>query len=31
VLYSSKKWTMKTRDPRRVTAAEMKYIRKTTG
>ena len=30
-LYSSKNWTIKRRDPRRITAAEMKYMRKTTG
>ena len=31
VLYGSKKWTIKATDPRRITAAEMKYIRKTAG
>ena len=29
-LYGSENWTIKARNPRRITAREMKYIRKTT-
>jgi hypothetical protein len=29
LLYGSQKWTIKARDPRRITAAEMKSMRKT--
>jgi hypothetical protein len=31
LLYSSNNWTIKTRDTRRITAAELKCMRKTTG
>jgi len=31
VLYASENWTIKARDERRITAAEMKYVRKTAG
>jgi len=31
LLYSSETWTIKARDARRITAAEMKYVRKTAG
>ena len=31
LLYGSKTWTFKARDARRITAAEMKYMRRTTG
>ena len=31
LLYGSKTWTMKATDARRITAAEMKYMRKTAG
>jgi len=31
LLYGSKTWTFKARDARRITAAEMKYVRRTTG
>jgi hypothetical protein len=31
LLYGSETWTVKTRDARRITAAEMKYIRRTAG
>jgi len=31
LLYGSETWTIKTRDARRITAAEMKYMRRTTG
>jgi hypothetical protein len=31
LLYSSENWTIKARDTRRITAAEMKYKRKTAG
>jgi len=31
LLYGSKTWTVKTRDTRRITAAEMKYMRRTAG
>ena len=31
LLYGSKTWTIKARDTRRITAAEMKYMRRTTG
>jgi hypothetical protein len=31
LLYGSKTWTIKARDTRRITAAEMKYLRRTTG
>ena len=30
-LYGSENWTFKARDARRITAAEMKYMRKTAG
>ena len=29
--YSSENWTIKTRDARRITTAEMKYMRRTAG
>jgi hypothetical protein len=31
LLYGSKTWTIKARDARRISAAEMKYIRRTAG
>jgi len=31
LLYGSKTWTIKARDARRMTAAEMKYMRRTAG
>jgi len=31
LLYSSETWTIKSRDARRITAAEMKYMRRTAG
>jgi hypothetical protein len=31
LLYGSETWTIKTSDARRITAAEMKYMRRTTG
>jgi ABC-type ATPase involved in cell division len=31
LLYGSKTWTIKTRDTRRITAAEIKYMRRTAG
>ena len=31
LLYGSETWTIKARDARRITAAEMKYMRRTTG
>jgi hypothetical protein len=31
LLYGSEDWTIKARDARRITAAEMKYTRKTAG
>jgi hypothetical protein len=31
VLYGSEVWTIKVRDARRITAAEMKYMRRTAG
>jgi len=31
LLYGSETWTIKGRDARRITAAEMKYMRRTTG
>jgi hypothetical protein len=31
LLYSSETWTIKARDTRRITAAEMKYMRRTAG
>jgi len=31
LLYGSKTWTVKARDARRITAAEMKYMRRTAG
>ena len=31
MLYGSETWTIKARDARRITAAEMKYMRKTAG
>jgi len=31
LLYSSENWTIKARDARRITAAEMKHTRKTAG
>jgi hypothetical protein len=31
LLYGSKTWTIKARDERRITAAEMKYMRRTAG
>jgi len=31
LLYGSKTWTIKARDAKRITAAEMKYMRRTTG
>jgi hypothetical protein len=31
LLYGSETWTIKTRDTRRITAAEMKYMRRTAG
>jgi len=31
VLYGSETWTIKARDARRITAAEMKYMRRTAG
>jgi len=31
VLYDSETWTIKARDARRITAAEMKYMRRTAG
>jgi hypothetical protein len=31
LLYDSETWTIKLRDARRITAAEMKYMRRTTG
>jgi hypothetical protein len=31
LLYGSETWTIKARDPRRITAAEMKYMRRTAG
>ena len=31
LLYGSETWTIKARDARRVTAAEMKYMRRTAG
>ena len=31
LLYSSETWTIKARDARRITAAEMKYMRRTAG
>jgi hypothetical protein len=30
-LYGSETWTVKVRDTRRITAAEMKYVRRTAG
>jgi hypothetical protein len=31
LLYGSEAWTVKARDARRISAAEMKYMRRTTG
>jgi len=31
LLYGSETWTIKARDTRRITAAEMKYVRRTAG
>ena len=31
LLYGSETWTIKARNPRRITAAEMKYMRRTAG
>jgi len=31
LLYGSETWTIKARDTRRITAAEMKYLRRTSG
>jgi len=31
LLYGSETWTIKTRDPRRITAVEMKYMKRTAG
>jgi hypothetical protein len=31
LLYDSETWTIKARDARRITAAEMKYMRRTAG
>jgi len=31
LLYGSETWTIKARDARRITAAEMKYVRRTAG
>jgi hypothetical protein len=31
LLYDSENWTIKTRDTRRITASEMKYMRRTGG
>jgi len=31
LLYGSETWTIRVRDTRRITAAEMKYMRRTTG
>jgi hypothetical protein len=31
LLYGSENWTIKARDARRITAAEMKYMRRTAG
>ena len=31
MLYGSETWTIKARDARRITAAEMKYVRRTAG
>jgi hypothetical protein len=31
LLYGSETWTVKARDARRITAAEMKYMRRTAG
>jgi hypothetical protein len=31
LLYGSETWTFKTRDARKITAAEMKYVRRTAG
>jgi hypothetical protein len=31
LLYGSETWTIKARDTRRITAAEMKYMRRTAG
>jgi hypothetical protein len=31
LLYGSETWTIKARDARRITAAEMKYMRRTAG
>jgi hypothetical protein len=31
LLYGSENWTIKGRDPRRITAAQMKYMTKTAG
>jgi len=31
LLYDSETWTVKARDARRITAAEMKYMRRTAG
>ena len=31
LLYGSETWALKTRDGRRITAAEMKYMRRTAG
>jgi hypothetical protein len=31
LLYDSENWAIKARDPRRITAAEIKYMRKTVG
>jgi len=31
LLYGSESWTIKARDARRITAAEMKYLRRTAG
>ena len=31
LLYGSETWTVKARDARRITAAEMKYVRRTVG
>jgi len=31
LLHGSKTWTIKAKDARRITAAEMKYMRKTAG
>jgi hypothetical protein len=31
LLYGSESWTIKTRDARRITATQMKYVRRTAG